>query len=149
MEPPALAEMLDRDRAEWEALTAVLDRQSTGSLHRPGDPDWNARDVYAHLARWIIHSTDDFEAVLAGRSRTHLEGSDEEINARWQAADAGLSLDEARGRAQRAFERRLAVIQSVKADRWNPLLDAIAHADGHEHYANHRRYIETAGRGGV
>ncbi len=140
----ALTVMLDRDREEWQQLLAVLDAQPGTPVHGPDSPDWNARDVYTHFARWLGHSTDDFEATLAGRGRPQLEGTDDEINARWQQEDATLSFDDARRFAKRAFGRRIAVLQSTPADHWNPLLDAIANADGHEHIAAHRRYIESS-----
>lgn len=146
MKADPLADMLARDRAEWRALTAVLDSRPEGSMHRANDPDWNARDVYSHFARWINHSTDDLEANLAGRTLARLSGTDDETNARWRAKDAALSLDEARTGAHRAFERRLAAIQSIPPDRWAPVLDAIALADGHQHIAAHRNYIESASR---
>jgi hypothetical protein len=140
----ALAEMLERDRAEWQQLIALLEAQPGTPVHGPASPDWNARDVYTHFARWLDHSTDDFESALAGRALSRPEGTDDEINARWQQEDAALSFDDARRLAQRAFDRRMAVLQSTPADRWNPVLDAIAHADGYEHIAAHRRYIESS-----
>jgi hypothetical protein len=70
-----------------------------------------------------------------------LEGTDDEINARWQEEDSGLSLKEARQRAHQAFERRLRAVQSVPSDRWDPTLESIARADGAEHYAAHRTYV--------
>ena len=146
MDATALAGMLARDQAEWSALMAILDSRSEGSMHRADDPDWNARDVYAHFARWINHSTDDLEAALAIQARPKLEGTDDEINARWRAEDSHLTLPQARDFAKLAFDRRLAAIQSIPSDRWNPLLDAIAHADGHEHIAAHRQYIESASK---
>jgi hypothetical protein len=142
MDAAALAEMIYRDQVEWDALTALLDARPGDSIHGAGDPDWNARDVYNHLARWIRHSTDDLEATLAGKSIARPSGADDEINARWRAEDARLSLDQARERAQRAFDRRLGAIQAIPPERWNPVLDAIAHADGHDHFAAHRQYIE-------
>jgi len=137
----AVAAMLRRDRAEWEALVAVLEAQPERRLHGEDSPSWVSRDVYAHLARWMNRSTDDLEARLAGRTLPALEGTDDEINARWQREDSGLSLPEARRRAQEAFERRLRAIESVPPGRWEPVLEAMARADGSQHYANHRRYI--------
>lgn len=86
-------------------------------------------------------STDDLEAWLEGRTLPPLEGTDDEINARWQREDSGLSLDKARQRAQQAFERRVRAIESVPAERWDQALEAMARADGAEHYAAHRRFI--------
>ncbi len=141
MDSGAIAAMLRWDRAEWEALIAVLEAHPQESLHDPDAPEWTSRDVYAHLARWMERSTADLEARLAGRTLPPLEGTDDEINARWQQEDSGLSLGEARERAQRAFEKRLRAIEAVAADRWDQVLEAMARADGAEHYVAHRRYL--------
>jgi hypothetical protein len=140
-----IAAMLRQDREEWIALTALLDARPDESLHDPENPDWTSRDVYAHFARWIGYSTDHLEAQLAGRDLPRPQGSDDEINARWQREDSGLTLDEARNRAQEAFDRRFSAIEAVPAERWDQPLLAIARADGAEHMAAHRRYIEAAG----
>jgi hypothetical protein len=144
MNTAALAEMLERDRAEWARLTALLDAHPDAVIHEPGSPPWTARDVYSHFTRWINHSTDDFEANLAGRTLARPQGTDDEINARWQAEDASLSLEEARQRAHAALERRVAAIEGAPPDAWTPALDAIALADGHQHIKAHRRYVGAA-----
>ena len=144
MDAQAVAAMLREDRAEWEALVALLEAHPEESLHDAGSPPWMSCDVYAHLARWIERSTAELEARLAGRTIPPLEGTDDEINARWQQEDSGLSLEEARQRAQKAFERRLRAIENVPSDRWDQVLELIAHADGAKHYANHRRYVGVA-----
>jgi hypothetical protein len=146
MDSEAVQEMLREDRAEWEALVAVLDAHPEGPLHDPSSPSWTSRDVYTHLARWIEHSTDDLEAWLAGRGITVIEGTDDEINARWQQEDSRLSPDEARERAQRAFEQRIQAIEAVPQDRWDDQLEAIARADGAEHFRGHRSYIAVGRR---
>ncbi len=143
MDAEAIAVMLQEDRAQWEALTAVLDAHPEGSLHDPNSPLWTSRDVYAHLSRWIERSTSELKARLAGRALPPLEGTDDEINARWQQEDSGLCLGEARERAQQAFERRLRAIEGVPTDHWDEMLRAIARADGAEHYAGHRSYISV------
>ncbi len=143
MDTEAIAVMLREDRAEWEALVAVLEAHPEGPLHDPSSPSWTSRDVYAHLARWIEHSTAALEAQLAGRTLAQLEGTDDEINARWQQEDSRLNFGEARERARMAFERRLRAIEGVPTDRWDELLEAIARADGAEHYAGHRSYISV------
>ena len=70
MDAGALAEMVGRDRAEWQQLVALLDAEPGTSMHGPASPDWNARDIYTHFARWLGHSSDDFEATLDGRGAT-------------------------------------------------------------------------------
>ena len=144
MDAEAIAAMLRKDRAEWEGLVAVLEAHPHKSLHDPGSPRWTSRDVYAHLSRWIERSTSEIEARLEGGTLQPLEGTDDEVNARWQREDSGLSLGEARERAQQAFERRLRAIEGVPRDRWDEMLKAIARADGAEHYTGHRSYIYVA-----
>ena len=57
---------------------------------------------------------DAFTAWLDGRRIIpSLEGTDDEINARWQTEDSVLSLGEARALAQRAFDRRAAAIEGA------------------------------------
>ena len=145
MKPEAVAEMLRRDRDEWDALVAALEARPSSALHDPEFPAWEAKDVYTHFTRWINNSTDALEAWLDGRRLIPPpKGTDDEINARWQAEDADYTLAEARERAQRAFLRRLTAIESVPRERWDPILEKMARADGYEHYASHRRYIETS-----
>lgn len=144
MDAEAVAAMLREDRDEWGTLVALLEAHPDENLHAPGSPAWTSRDIYAHLARWIEHSTAALEARLAGRTLPPLEGTDDEINARWQQEDSGLTLGQARQRAQQAFERRLRTIEAVPADRWDEELERIARWDGAEHYRGHRSYIVVA-----
>lgn len=136
-----VAEMLRRDREEWAALTALLDANPNRVVHQDGH-DWTARDVYSHFARWLDRSSLHFDATVRNETIPPLEGTDDEINARWQAEDATLSFDEARARAQREFLRRVQLIEPLPEDRWTEPLWAIAHADGWEHIAAHRRYVD-------
>jgi hypothetical protein len=137
-----IAARIREDHAEWQALREALDAHPEGSLHDPNSPEWTSRDVYAHLAHWIEHSTSQLEAYLAGRPLTRLEGTDDQVNARWHDEDAKLTLDEARAWAQRAFGERLLAIEKVPLDLWEDrIIEATAFADGAEHYRNHRLYI--------
>jgi len=137
--------MLLEDRAEWDALVALLEAGAgRGSVHADSAPSWTSRDVYAHLARWIAHSTADLEGWLEGRPIATLDGSDDEINARWQAEDSALDLAAARERAHTAFDRRVRTIEAVPAERWgDEVLESIARADGVEHYRAHREYLSS------
>lgn len=142
MDATTLAEMLDHDRREWEALVALLDARA-GVMLGADSSSWTTRDVYTHLARWMSHSTADLKAHLAGSRLPLLEGTEDEINARWQREDSTLSFEEARRRAHRAFAARMEAIRWVPLRRWDPALDAIAHADGYKHFAVHRQCIES------
>jgi hypothetical protein len=144
MDAVEIAAMLDQDRAEWDALVAVLEAHPVGPVHRGDVVAWTSRDMYAHLARWMERSTADIEARLAGRVLAELVGTDDEINANWQREDAAMSLTEARERAHAVFDRRVAVIESVPEERWSDaVLAAMARADGGGHFRDHRGYIAT------
>ncbi len=147
--PQDIETMLQRDEDQWRALVTILDAAGTAIVHQPPAPPWNARDVYAHLARWITHSTDAFEAHRDGRDPPPgPTGTDDEINARWRDEDASLSFAQARERAHAAYERRLSAVRSAADDAWDNVPRATAHADGYQHYESHRRYIESAGKEG-
>ena len=130
MDRTEISAMLDLDRVKWDALVVTLVAHPDESLHDPASPTWTSRDVYAHLARWMEVSTDHLASELAGRAHERIEGTDDEINARWQAEDSGMSLTEARARAQAEYRRRIDAIEAVPDDRWDETLDRIAHADG-------------------
>jgi hypothetical protein len=138
--------MLRDDRAAWDELVAILEAHPREVLHDPASVwRWTSRDVYAHLARWLTRSMDELEVALAGGPPLPpLQGTEDEINMRWQREDSGLSLDEARERAQAAFGRRLRLVQSVPGEAWNAALERIARYDGAEHYRAHRGYIVVA-----
>jgi len=137
-----VSSMLRDDRAAWDELVAVLEAHPRVVLHDPASPwRWTSRDVYAHLARWLTRSMDELEAALAGARLPALEGTEDEINTRWQREDSSLSLEEARARAQEAFDRRVRLVESVPDDRWDAALERIARYDGAEHYRAHRGYI--------
>ena len=142
MDEAAVTQMIARDRVEWDRLTAVLDAHPGDVLHKAGAP-WTSRDIYAHLARWLVHSNADMEAHRAGLpiSPPSDAADAEAINARWQKEDAVLTLVEARARAFGAFERRDQIIRSIRADEWDSTLERICHYDGWAHLEMHRRYI--------
>jgi hypothetical protein len=87
------------------------------------------------------HSTSSLEAKLAGETFPPVPGDFDEINARWQQEDSRLTLAEAREKAQKEFERRKRLIESVPDERWDRELESIARADGAEHLSAHRSYI--------
>jgi hypothetical protein len=135
--------MLREDRNEWDKLVSVLDAHPGEILHNPDSSwRWTSRDIYAHLARWINYSMNTFETILGRRPPSPpLEGTDDEINARWQQKDSALTLAEARSRASAAFDRRVHLIKSVSDDAWDKELEKVAHFDGADHYRHHRSYI--------
>ncbi len=145
MDAEAIAEMLRHDREEWSALVGELEAVAGDAVYEdPGSPPWTSRDVYAHLSRWIDRSSMQLERALTGREQAPaIPGSDDEINARWQAEDQAITHEEARRRAFAAYDRRRALIERVPSNGWTPLLDALAMADGWEHFEHHRRGIRS------
>lgn len=74
MDAAGVSKMLRKDRAEWDALVALLDAHPRRALH--GDASvWASRDVYAHLARWMQHSTADLQARLEDLTLPPLYGN--------------------------------------------------------------------------
>ena len=147
MDAEGVAAMLGEDRAEWDALVAVLEAHPEGPLHDPNSPEFTSRDVYAHLAQMMEGSTRQMEAKLAGGTIPNpwpKELTEDEVNARIQQQHSHMSLEEARAWAQRAFDGLLRAIESVPFDRWDGELEFYARADGADHYRGHRSYI-TAG----
>jgi len=141
MNPETLYRMLQEDREEWERLTEILDAHPGVSLHDPGSPVWTSRDVYAHLARWMEHSTAVVKALLAGAVVPAPEGTGEAINERFQQESADLTLEEARMWAMMTFGERQHTFAAIPSSLWNEEMEKYARADGAEHFRAHREYI--------
>jgi hypothetical protein len=133
--------MLRMDRIGWDALSSLLDAHPGESLHDPASPRWTSRDVYAHLARWLEHSNACIEAYCAGGELPTLDGTPEEMNARWQREDHRMSLDKTREKALAAFEHRLEIVAAIPPGKWDEKLDRIVSYDGAAHYAQHMNYV--------
>jgi hypothetical protein len=136
MDRQAIMQMIANDRVEWSLLSSILDAHPTVILHEPKSPPWTARDVYAHLARWLNNSNRDLESYRCGGDISpHIDNVDE-VNARWQIEDSLMSLADARNKAFEAFDRRLSIVESIPANRWDKTLERIASYDGAEHWLN-------------
>jgi hypothetical protein len=134
--------ILLEDQKEWEALSAVLDARLKGVVHGIGSTSWNARDVYAHVARWLEYSNSNLENALTGKPLSNIQESQfDEINGRWQQEDSKLSLVEAQIIAYQEFQRRAKIIKSIPLEKWNEEMVKIVYSDGASHYRLHRSYI--------
>ena len=142
MNSAEISAILLEDQKEWEALCAVLDVRPTGVVHGIGPTSWNARDVYAHVARWLEYSNSNLENALTGIPLSNIQESQfDEINGRWQQEDSELSLVEARIRAYKEFQRRVKIIQSIPLEKWTEEVVKMVYLDGASHYRLHRSYI--------
>lgn len=134
--------ILQEDQKEWDTLTAILDARPEGVIQGAGATAWNSRDVYAHLARWLNHSSSHIENVLNSKPQLDINDSQiDEINLRWQREDSALTLIDARHRAYEEFQRRAELIQSIAPEQWTEEMLRIVSLDGASHYRDHRRYI--------
>jgi hypothetical protein len=136
-------EMIEKDRSEWDLLTAILDRHPGENLHGPNSIPWTSRDVYAHLARWINYSNREMEAYCTGKSISPAIKNPEELNTLWQKKDNWMTFQQAREKANDAFNQHLDQIQSIPVERWDKNLEKITGFDGAEHFAAHRSYIQV------
>ena len=102
--------IIHEDQREWALLVDLLEAHLNESLHDPASPRWTSRDVYTHCPM------DEFlgrvsESSTGRKEISPPEGTDDEINARWQQEDSRLTTDQARQWVQKAFGRR---IQTIK-----------------------------------
>ncbi|HEX9897321.1 MAG TPA: ClbS/DfsB family four-helix bundle protein [Dehalococcoidales bacterium] len=127
---------------ESAEISAILNALPTGTVHGSGATAWNSRDVYAHMARWLSHSSEYMELAGTGKKPPFIEESQvDEINHRWQKEDSKLTLAEARTRAQEEFKRRVKIIKSMPPELWTEEMVKVVYLDGANHYHDHRKYI--------
>ena len=129
--------MADEDRW-WNAIEAALDAHPGSRFHLEGDP-WDARDVWAHLARWLDRAVDVCEARLEGRIPERIDDFDVQ-NAAWQREDSVLSLDEAKSRAMEARRRLLEFVDATPTERWDAPMSGSIASNSAYHYLEHLRF---------
>jgi hypothetical protein len=141
MNPEAIKTMLNIDLMVWNELACLLEKHPEENLHDSASPAWTARDVYAHLARWLNRNNAHIEAYCAGKELPPFSKSPEEMNDIWQKEDSVMSLTQARTKAGVALASRIAAIEAVPTERWNAEMYRLATIDGASHYAQHINYI--------
>lgn len=137
------AELMAEGDAAWAELCARLDAADPDlPLHDPDSPEWISRDVYTHFIRMHEGSARAIRWELEHGERYRWPGGDEdEQNERHVAADRGLTLAEARQRANetRADYRALVVGLTDEA------FEEIGRRHGDDllggHYRGHLSYI--------
>jgi uncharacterized damage-inducible protein DinB len=70
--PESAAELIERVRVAWEALSDVVAGLSEAELARPGPQGWAVKDHLAHVAEWERATT----YVLQGRPQSEVFGLD-------------------------------------------------------------------------
>jgi hypothetical protein len=122
-------ELLDAERAAWEALLAEVGERP---MERPGAAgDWTFKDVVAHLNGWRERTVAKLEAAARGQEPspppwpTGLdEDSDEDVDAinRWlYERDRDRSAAEVVAESREQFGRMRAAVEQVsEADLFQP-----------------------------
>ena len=137
----AVDTMLREDGEAWAALCAVLDANPEVNLHDTNSRPWNSRDAYAHLARWLEYNAAKIKAEVEAKPLPVAGESVEEVNARWEAKDTLLSLEEARQWAKNAYKMRKRTLEAVPISRWGAEIEKIARIEGASHFRDHLSYI--------
>ena len=133
--------LLRKDREAWAELCAVLNDHPEVNLHDADSKPWNSRDTYAHVARWLEYDAAKINAFIKGEPIPVAGKSVEEVNARWQAEDAFLSLEAARQWAENAYEIHERTLKAVPVSRWDDELKKIASIEAASHFREHLSYI--------
>ncbi|MBI5029730.1 MAG: ClbS/DfsB family four-helix bundle protein [Chloroflexi bacterium] len=103
------------EQATWEELNSLVAGLSKSALTQHiAKNDWSVKDVWAHLADWMIETRRVLPLVLEGKKvSAHIQAFNEEHYQKNQA----LSLETARRRLERERKRMLAYIQSIPEER--------------------------------
>jgi mycothiol maleylpyruvate isomerase-like protein len=133
--------LLRRGDELWDELTAALD----ASIDAPLGPstDWAGRDVYAHFARWTRQTVDDLRLVLDGKPPQHIEGTEDEINARIRTEERDTPADTLRAQAASARADLKTLLRALSDDQWRAFGAASADDVTPKHIGPH---LETIGR---
>jgi hypothetical protein len=141
--PAGDSQVLARGEAVWEALCAALDADPAARYHHPPAAAWTARDIYAHLARWQADTLAALEHLRAGQPAPQPAEDDDTRNARWAAADAQLTTQQARARCVASRAALLAALRALSAAEWERFgRQWAADVDG-RHYQAHLAALTT------
>ena len=86
---------IEDERSGWYALSALIREVDPGDRLTPGyytDPDWNVRDLVAHVGTWLAEAQVQFERMIGGTYAGHDVDIDA-LNARLLAAIADEPWD--------------------------------------------------------
>ncbi len=136
--------LLADESARWSALVVRLDGAGDGVLYAGAGVAWDAREVYAHLARWFDVALDSFAADATSRPLPDVADWDTR-NLAWHAADRARTLGDARAHAVAAHDRLIAGAQALPAALWTDALCDRFEGCAPGHYAEHLAYL-SAGR---
>jgi hypothetical protein len=138
--PKTRAELLAREQADWEEMTAAWRGLPAAELTGPGacGPGWSVKDVMNHVAAWQEAALRIIPELLAGRRAT-LGASTNRFNAEQQAADSARSLAATRRRLNSARRALLALMENIP---YGALLDPAGRVNWWVRYTTYSHYGE-------
>ncbi len=112
--PATRAELLAREKADWDELGATWCKLPNAALERPGacGPGWSVKDVMNHVAAWQEAALRIIPELLAGRRAT-LGHSTNRFNELQQAQDKDRTLPASKRRLNRARRELLRLLETV------------------------------------
>jgi hypothetical protein len=133
--PSAILARLDTRWGEFQAAISGMDEAELIAPDRIGE--WSAKDLVAHIGRWLDAAVTVIENRLAGRPRGETYDDYESWNARWAEEDRYLTVEQARQRCEAAYSRLRGVISDLPAERWDKVVRGWVQGSGVEHLEEH------------
>jgi hypothetical protein len=138
--PRTRAELLAREKADWDAMAAAWCKLPDPALEQPGacGPNWSVKDVMNHVAAWQEAALRIIPELLAGRRATLGHGTDR-FNALQYEQDRHRSLRASKRRLNRSRRQLLALLAEVPDEA---LLDAAGRVNWWVRYTTYAHYGE-------
>jgi hypothetical protein len=121
----------------WDQLYERLAGLSDQDLVTPLVDEWSAKDILLHLSRWHDHARDAIEAMTAGREPLSRRDDFNDWNARWNAEDRELGVDEARRITSQSRRALMDCVAGLRPEQRQGEWVQWFHANTQEHYAQH------------
>jgi hypothetical protein len=138
--PKTRAELLAREKADWDELAGAWCKLPDSALLEPGacGPGWSVKDVMNHVAAWQEAALRIIPEYLAGRRAT-LGASTDKFNALQQAADRDRTLLASKRRLNRSRRALLKLLEEVPDD---VLVDPVGRINWWVRYTLYSHYSE-------
>ncbi len=149
---------LEQNHDRFLAAVNRIPDQEKGTRVVAGD--WTPKDLLAHVTRWENVCAGYLDKLANGEPMPMLEGTSDQLNARWAAEDRNLSLDEVWQNSDASALRVRAMVESLTDGTlarslrgpWPELteempLSRIIGLDTFEHYLMHVKDLQSSAAG--
>jgi hypothetical protein len=115
--PKTRAEFNQREQSVWDEMTSTWAGLAASALLQPGacGPTWGIKDVMNHIAAWQEITLQALPDLLQGKHVPY--PGVEHFNAKHQAEDKDLSLEDTVRRFEQTRQRLLGVIATLPDDQ--------------------------------